>query len=262
LPVLQLVCGRLYEHIAGSDAEERLITAEVYRAHGGVGGQIEAYVDEVLVQHCLRVGLSEQAAEEEMEKWKRILARMAREHPDGSVITEFVTHERVLQSAASIRCAVPAPEMMELLCDEAHPLCRRVQTIRRGTDEVLYGYSLGHDAIGLVLLRWQEDTQVPRRRPRGLDEPDMVTRILDRQRKAREVVIINPDTLEASQHPRAEQFQHAMFYTILNEEAGRFTFILLEAIQMPPSGIGGRLSSAWPSSGTLIWRIQTRDLKL
>jgi len=61
----------------------------------------------------------------------------------------------------------------------------------------------------------------------GGSSPDLVTDLFLRQVRAREVVIINPSTLEGSGHPRAVEFQNAMV-TALLDGTGRYTFILAD----------------------------------
>ena len=223
LPALQLVCGRLHGYIAEKDDPERVITARLYKQRGGIAGSIEAHIDDTLLQTCRHSGLSGQRAETELEKWKRVLVALARGHPDGSAIAEFVTEEQLRQSAGSKGCTVDFDVMLNSLCDVEDPLCRRAKVLHRGTEDVLDGFSVGHDAIGLALVRWQEVSR--RRRPFAVKTSRIIDQILARQRVAKEVVIVNPETLEASEHPRARDFQDAMFDTI-RDGSGTYTFIL------------------------------------
>lgn len=56
---------------------------------------------------------------------------------------------------------------------------------------------------------------------------DSVDQLLGRQLKAKEVVIVNPYTLEGRGHPRASEFQEAMLDALLEGE-GTYTFVLDE----------------------------------
>lgn len=223
LPVLQLVCGRLYDHLADAPDTKRVIRTRLYQEHGGIEGSIEGHIDHVLHEHCHRIAVSDQAAEEEVERWKRVLVRLARALADGSAVAEFATKDELATFARENQCKVPAETMLEWLCDGTAPLCRRVKVVHRNTDQELHGYSVGHDAIGLALLRWQEGS---RRRPIGGNEQDAVSQILARQRVAKAVVIVNLETLEASEHPRAQEFQDLMFDAVLSGK-GKYTFILV-----------------------------------
>lgn len=172
LPVMQVVCGRLYE-AARKKARigEWKISEADYEALGGVHGQLDAYMNEALDAACRSLKVKEAALTRERSRWKAVLSKLVKSQADGTVTTELVLEDDLKKEAKAHGCKLPFAEMMDKLCAEDQRICRRIEVTRRemgsGTraareeepsdpgEKKAVCYCLGHDAIGLALHRWK-----------------------------------------------------------------------------------------------------------
>ena len=157
---MQIVCDRLYRK--GKEraraGEPWKISAGDYETLGGLQGQIDAYLDEVLEAFCSRaLGETDRSKiEHELGVWKDLLADLASVQYDGTATTKLVRVLELQERARALGCRVDFDTMMKhLQHDEQRILRPPVRIIDRATHETWDYSSLGHDAIALSLNRWR-----------------------------------------------------------------------------------------------------------
>ena len=156
LPALQIVCDRLYANTKPSDSKQPwTIYQKDYDALGGIEQQQEENINRELKRLCVDNGFkSEFGIEEEVAKWKDVLATLAREQPDGTFTSDLNTIETIKEKALEIGCKIDVSRAISYLTLDEVRILRHENLIKLGTREVIECYSLGHDAIGLVLNKW------------------------------------------------------------------------------------------------------------
>ncbi len=155
LPVMQIVCGRLYK-LAQADRGNEIaeITHENYDDLGGVEGQIEGHLNETLSKLCELKNLSADDSVRESKKWRKVLLTLAKSQVDGTVTTEVKTADELRDEVKKMGCQIPASEAFELLSREEHRVLRPVTVYNPSLRAEIPCFALGHDAIGLVLKNW------------------------------------------------------------------------------------------------------------
>ena len=158
LPIMQIVCDRLYGVMDDKrkSGAEAIISAEDYSKLGGIEGQIEAYVSELLTVFCARNGISrEKNVKEEIKHWKYVLYLLTQEQPDGTATTQIKSVEELRAKADEQFCELDFDKTMEYLSNEEQRVLRREVITNLAKNQRVVCYSLGHDAIGLALYKWK-----------------------------------------------------------------------------------------------------------
>ncbi|HEX3529572.1 MAG TPA: hypothetical protein VH988_21130 [Thermoanaerobaculia bacterium] len=154
LPVLQVVCDRLYQKTKKQPGIGWVISDEDFLLLGGVEGQMEENLEHVLTDMCLINRLPNAEIPSEVDRWKDVLCQLAKSQVDGTVTTDVRTADELLIAAEKQDCRIGFERAMQHLASEETRILRRVDVIRLDTKVSVRCYSLGHDAIGLVLQQW------------------------------------------------------------------------------------------------------------
>jgi hypothetical protein len=164
LPVLQLVCRRLYQRaktlpkVRGS----WVIRQKDYRDLGGIHGQIDSHLQQALEKCCETSGLGLLQVKVESMRWRDVLSELAKPQADGSITTD-VKKADILSDTAKFRgCKIPFDTAMIFLAKDEWGIVRSVELTLVNTDRKLQCYSLGHDVLGSVLERWRVGRQKDR----------------------------------------------------------------------------------------------------
>ena len=174
LPVMQIVCGRLYGDAKARSGGYATIGLQDYRRLGSVRRQVMRYVEGVLIELCwdkrMRWGLWG-----EVDKWYQVLDGLARVQVDGTVTTNEYTEERLRKSAKQLRCRVGFEEAASFLCGEGRRILRRDEVYNLETGSTNVCYSLGHDSIGLAITAWREKRESESLWDRAIDYLGLLT---------------------------------------------------------------------------------------
>lgn len=156
LPVLQVVCERLYSKTKPLDPTVSwVIKRSDFETLGGIEQQMEENLNVELFRLCDQHGItSVRSRDVEIERWKRVLATLAKSQPDGTVTTELKSRKDLENEARNAKCVANFDETMKYLTTDGVRILRREDLVKLGTGELVECYSLGHDAIGLVLNQW------------------------------------------------------------------------------------------------------------
>jgi hypothetical protein len=152
LPVMQLVCGRLYDVVRNRNDEALVdITLSDYRGLGGVEGQLDGHVSDVLKKVCLVGGISDQEVQHEIKRWRCVLLSLAKSQIDGTVTTEMVPVANFVEIVRASGCLIPAETAIQLLSKEENRILTEVKVYNSAQRQEIPCVALGHDAIGLAL---------------------------------------------------------------------------------------------------------------
>jgi hypothetical protein len=165
LPVLQIVCRRLYQRAltTGPVRGDRVIRKVDYDRLGGVSGQVDLHLDQALERCTDHLGIRRLEAAFERMRWRDVLSELTKVHVDGSITTD-VKRASVLQETADFRgCKLSFGAVMDFLEKEEWRIVRRVELTTANSTKKLECYSLGHDVLGTVLDNWHK----ARRHDRG-----------------------------------------------------------------------------------------------
>ena len=154
LPVMQIACTALVAAASKASGDPvRVITERQFKSIGHVGLLLERYIDEALMAKCRREFATIVRSVKEAFRWKRVLAKLCRSHADGSITTRIRTREEVSEAARLAGCELPFEDMITWLTQPRYRVCREL-TLLSGDSQVT-AYALGHDVLGLALVRWQ-----------------------------------------------------------------------------------------------------------
>jgi CHAT domain-containing protein/tetratricopeptide (TPR) repeat protein len=158
LPVMQLVCSRLYRSL-GSIPEKTTVEIKhsAYEQLRGVEGQIQAHLQDTLLQMCERYKLSKQQIPREIGAWRRVLMGLIKTQIDGTVTTELRPAADLEKEAVQAGSRIPFAVAADVLTREEYRILRPVIVFNAGTGEEIPCFVLGHEAIGLALRSWSED---------------------------------------------------------------------------------------------------------
>jgi hypothetical protein len=172
LPVLQIVCRRLYQKARASPPVRGnyVIRGKDYRDLGGIQGQVDSHLQEALVRCCDEFQLRRLAASLETMRWRDVLSALAKPQADGSITTDVKPEKKLEELAHSKGCRLKFKEVMGVLGKEEWRIVRSVELTKVMTNEKVLCFSLGHDVLGAVLERWSEG----RKRDRSGLRPGMV----------------------------------------------------------------------------------------
>jgi Novel STAND NTPase 1 len=155
LPVMQLVCSRLYDAVQAGrvDDETVNITFEHYRGLGGVQGQINGHLSDVLDRMSTDSAVASTDAQLESRRWRRLLLTLAKTQVDGTVTTEMRPIADFIDDAERAKCIVPAREGVGFLTRKENRILRDVTVYNAAYRKEIPCLALGHDAIGLALTK-------------------------------------------------------------------------------------------------------------
>lgn len=157
LPVLQIVCDRLYLKTKPTDGAKIpwVIKKEDYHSLRGIEEQLDDYIKQALVDLCKKNSIPDSEIVNETARWRDVLCLLAKMQVDGTVTTEVKPASELATEAKRAGCKLDFQETMRLLSSDNSRILRYVKVISLKSHEAIDCYSLGHDAIGLVLLRWK-----------------------------------------------------------------------------------------------------------
>jgi hypothetical protein len=159
LPVLQVVCETLY-----LNTQQRkipwIITLADYASLGEIETQLNDYVDRVLISFCKTKEIPMSQYANEVIDWKDSLTQLAKMQANNSVTTDLKAMGDLIKAAKN-----PTRHFGDLLTylsrDDVGVL--REELVRKlGSKEEVRSFSLRHDAVGLVLVRWKAAREASR----------------------------------------------------------------------------------------------------
>ena len=159
LPVMQIICNTLYQSVTSNtgdatDSTTRKISDASYRALGSIEDQVDKSLDATLAAWCRENGItSETEIEKEIERWKIVLCTLAGSQADGTVTTAVVTVDKLKRQATELNSKLDFDKTIKHLLSPEVRILRDAEFFD-GRSEKVVRYSLGHDAIGLALYRW------------------------------------------------------------------------------------------------------------
>lgn len=154
LPVMQIVCRDLYNEARHGKSAPWLIDAALYRKGGGISGPVDRHVSKSLRDSFGRLPAGVDAAAEE-QRWRELLYRLVRREADGTVHTNIVDEAQLKAMSAEIGVAARLDEVTAYLTRSDVLLLRSVSMLAGAEGRESRLFSLGHDAIGLVLQEWK-----------------------------------------------------------------------------------------------------------
>jgi hypothetical protein len=153
LPALQIVCDRLWESTRKPQGTW-IISTDDYELLGGVEGQIEQQIVQSLMEFAQKCGVTDTLIVDEAVRWGDVLGRIAKTQVDGTSTTERQRAEDLARAAKKAGCRVSFKGMMAYLSDDERRILRSEEVRTRGNETIIC-YTLGHDAVGLVLNKWK-----------------------------------------------------------------------------------------------------------
>ena len=160
LPVLQIVCGRLYQktRLSGEPPPSWVIGLRDYEGFGRVIDLIDGYFTDTLRTLFARLlsGREPETIEAELYRWRRLLLALVRRQPDGTVTSELKPALELDGEARKVGCLLPFGPTAEDLAQEQRRILRRNEVLHQDGRIVLC-YSLGHDILGQAMLKWQDE---------------------------------------------------------------------------------------------------------
>jgi hypothetical protein len=159
LPILQIVCARLYRKKREEEGQGRQfeITEATYQELGGVKGQLVAHLKEVLTELCKLANLRDPEMQSEISAWVKVFGKLWRSQPDGTVVKELAADEDLEKEAKACGCRIKFDIAMDFLRGEGRRIIARVDVLNVQTKQTVRCYTLGRDAIGLALKSWPEE---------------------------------------------------------------------------------------------------------
>jgi len=170
LPVLQVICDRLYTKLPQQD--ERRITVHDYRATGACNAQVTSHVEEQIVKFFAPrentgISLAGQA-----DRWKTLLADLTETQLDGKVRARLcVSHLQIVEDARREKCLEPEP-MLEWLARPEHYVLERTDGVPKDPTP---GWRLLHDSIAAALVQWRDSDAIQRARSISDSDPMLET---------------------------------------------------------------------------------------
>lgn len=156
LPVLQVICDRLYCHWKQRNKSDKITEAD-YRASGASSAQIQSHVEEKLVEYFLKhkdeceVNLAEQA-----DHWQSLLMKLAHSSTDGRVRARVsVPLDEIEMWAKDYQCEAVSG-MLDWLSHEDRYVLEKVDGDALA-GEVAPGWRLLHDTIAGAMVALKHD---------------------------------------------------------------------------------------------------------
>ena len=160
LPVMQIICGKLYE-MTKNKARSRpwIITEQDYLELGGVEEQVDEHLEHVLFDLCNMYEISSTVSKE-IDRWYKVLDMLVKVQVDGTVTTELRSEEELKNRADELRCRIPFKKAMTYLLDDSQRIVQRTEVFNPIFKETIICYSLGHEAVGLALNVWRYKNEI------------------------------------------------------------------------------------------------------
>jgi hypothetical protein len=153
LPLMQVVCRGLYNEVRNF-AAPREITEDRYRSGDGVSGRVDKQIGQSL-RAVIRDNLpSIRDIEMEERKWRAGLYKLVRTQPDGTVGTDLKTEQQLRKILEESGVSGDVSAMLAALADPQVLILRGFKVVSSESESEIVLYSLGHDAVGLVLRQW------------------------------------------------------------------------------------------------------------
>jgi hypothetical protein len=153
LPLMQVVCRGLYNEVRDLGVP-RIITKERYKSGGGVSGRVDKQIGQSLRRAIRSDQPSIRDIEHQEAKWRAGLYKLVRTQPDGTVGTDLKTEGDLRKFLGESGVTGNIPAMLASLSDPQVLILRSFKGIAADSDSEIFLYSLGHDAIALVLRQW------------------------------------------------------------------------------------------------------------
>jgi hypothetical protein len=171
LPVLQVVCETLYRKTQSRGKPWKITFAD-YALLGKVETQLNDYVDDVLISFCTEIMVAANKHAKAIVAWKDALTELALVQANNSITTAIRTLDQLEYALAKGGADSPDAnrfgELLKYLAEDDQGVLRR-ERIRKLDQKVeTAGYSLRHDAVGLVLVRWKDARRAGHGVQRGL----------------------------------------------------------------------------------------------
>ena len=154
LPVMQIVCRDLYHAAKSGKKTPSQIDEKLYKHGGGVSGPVDRHITDSLKKSFGKLPAGIDIATEE-QRWRELLYRLVRRESDGTVHTNIVDEAQLKAMADEIGVTAKLADVTAYLTRSDVLLLRSVTALigTEGRESRLF--SLGHDAIGLVLHDWK-----------------------------------------------------------------------------------------------------------
>lgn len=154
LPLMQVVCRGLYNEVRNL-VSPKVITQDRYKSGDGVSGRVDKQIGQSLRAAIRSNQPTVRDIEMEERKWRAGLYKLVRTQPDGTVGTDLKTEEDMNRILRESQVSGDVQAILEKLADPEVLLLRSFRVISADTGSEIVLYSLGHDAIGLVLRQWR-----------------------------------------------------------------------------------------------------------
>lgn len=157
LPVVQIVCENLYNSARKNAIDRGSIS--IRTADYITLPKVEIQLDEYLRQKLREFGVTRNilgmAMDTEVDRWKDVLSGLSIAQIDGTVVSQLKSKDELRALAQKRNCRLPFDPTMDFLSDPTVRILRGEEVINSVTNEPIWAYSLGHDAIGLVMENWK-----------------------------------------------------------------------------------------------------------
>ncbi|MGF6696951.1 hypothetical protein OKW38_001563 [Paraburkholderia sp. MM5496-R1] len=151
-PALQIICAALY---AECSKHGRIITYKAFESHGGSDGMMRAYVDE-------SVHYAAKQTRSEPDQWRALLHSLVSRQGGGALVSLSEPVEELERRALNKGIRRKVRETLLALSRGNRPL------LRGEPPENPQSYSLQHDVLASVLVRWK--TEIDTRRAERLSK--------------------------------------------------------------------------------------------
>jgi hypothetical protein len=159
LAVLQVVCETLYDNTKVR-GKPWMIKKKDYLELGEIETQLNDYVDRVLVSFCSLKGIPAGKQAGEILRWKDALTGLAKIQPNNTVTTDRKSIDDLVQTAG--KSVHYLCNLLKYLSDDNRAVLREEKIRKLGFEAETLCYSLRHDAVGLVLVRWRAAREASR----------------------------------------------------------------------------------------------------
>ena len=156
LPVMQIVCRDLYTEAKRSQkAPPWQIDAALYAKGGGISGPVDRHITKSLKESFGKLPAGTDINLEE-RRWRELLFRLVRRESDGTVHTNIVDEAQLKAMAAEAGVKANVDDVTAYLTRSDVLLLRSVAVLAGADGHEAKLFSLGHDAIGMVLQEWKQ----------------------------------------------------------------------------------------------------------
>ncbi|MBV8846606.1 MAG: ATP-binding protein [Bryobacterales bacterium] len=157
LPVLQIVCRRLYQKAkAGPQVDGYWVIRNEDLKDLSVARQVDLHLQKGLESafDSVRNSMNFIARQQESVCWRDVLSELAKPQADGTVTTDVKPTAKLAELAPLKGCKLPFEPVMEFLRKDEWKIVRPVDLTKPDGAKIPC-YSLGHDVLGGVLETWK-----------------------------------------------------------------------------------------------------------